>query len=144
VIVSDEVFENCLSRCKQAAVVYFNTEAELVKEKFISPSNSTLPSLEKAMLDMVAYRVTQGVFYCLTLQFREHTVMRYIETGCYRGFLPTSTLITCQGCMELSKTISVVCKSLQSRTSLTAPACFKRAVCRFLKVDAVTRVNCNV
>jgi hypothetical protein len=44
-----------------------------------------LPSLEKMLLDMIAYNCTEGVFYAVTVQHEGHIISRYIESGRYSG-----------------------------------------------------------
>jgi len=46
-----------------------------------------LPSLEKMLLDMIAYNCTEGVFYALTVQNEGHIISRFIESGRYCGVM---------------------------------------------------------
>jgi hypothetical protein len=47
-----------------------------------------LPTLEKMLLDLIAYNCcTEGVFYALTVQHEGHIISRFIESRRYCGVM---------------------------------------------------------
>jgi len=86
--LTDDVWGQ-LRNCGPAANIIFSLEEEMCAAGFISQKNATLLALEKALMELAAYNVTEGIFYALTVQHSpdHHTIVRYIETGCYSGFM---------------------------------------------------------
>jgi len=86
--VTDDVWGQ-LCNCGPAANIIFSLDEEMCAAGFISQKNATLLALEKALMELAAYNVTEGIFYALTVQHSpdHHTIVRYIENGCYSGFM---------------------------------------------------------
>jgi hypothetical protein len=75
-----------MRHCRPAADVIFSLEQEMVHSGFISSRNATLLALEKAVMELAAYNLTEGVYYAVTIQSEHYALLRFIETGCYSGF----------------------------------------------------------
>ena len=65
--------------------ILWNLEEELFSVGIIAADNVVLPSLEKMLLDMIAYNCTEGLFYALTVQHEGRIISRFIESGRYYG-----------------------------------------------------------
>lgn len=76
-----------LLNCAEAAKLYHSSEQQLFDCGIVSSANTSLPAMEKMLLDMTAYGCTDGVFYCLALQHNDKIVVRFLESGCFRGLM---------------------------------------------------------
>jgi hypothetical protein len=85
-MLSDELW-SCVESCKIAAEFYVSMEKDMFDCGLIGPDNTTLPALEKSLLDMAASNVTEGILYCFVVKWHDFVIVRYIESGCYRGYV---------------------------------------------------------
>lgn len=76
-----------LQNCYTAAEIYTSFEKSLHETGFVGQHNVALPKFEKEVLELIAQNVTEGTFYALTFIYQKHVIVRYIESGCYNGFL---------------------------------------------------------
>ena len=77
--------KECIRKCKQAVDSILSMERELWKSgMLIKP---TLLMLEKSILDLMAYNVTEGMFYGQVLEFGGKTIVRHMENGSLCSFI---------------------------------------------------------
>ncbi|XP_046355035.1 uncharacterized protein LOC124134322 isoform X2 [Haliotis rufescens] len=89
----DPVLET-LNNCNRAMLFSAMMDSDLFNSGFVSTTHRQLPEMERKVLDLAAATdVVQGVFYSIAFTQGSQMFVRYFESGCFSGIMPSMSSV---------------------------------------------------